>query len=144
MWRGSSFRPPRAVLLRSVPLLTSVGAFAFCSRPVLMQERSSTSTAAPKRIALLGATGGTGRHVLLLALARGHQVAALARDPSRLPKLPVHDPTQLRVVQGDCLQLESVQQLVRNTDVVISCVGARSRGDTIMTSLVGVFNSSNT
>jgi putative NADH-flavin reductase len=40
------------------------------------------------RIALLGATGGIGGHLLAWALAEGHDVHALARRPDRLPAQP--------------------------------------------------------
>ena len=38
----------------------------------------------PMRIAVLGATGGVGAHVVRLALEQGHTVVALARDPSKI------------------------------------------------------------
>jgi putative NADH-flavin reductase len=44
------------------------------------------------KIALIGATRGTGKHVLDQALERGHEVTVLVRDPSKLqagPKLQV-------------------------------------------------------
>ena len=37
------------------------------------------------RVALLGGSGRIGRDVLSWALATGHEVAALARDPASLP-----------------------------------------------------------
>jgi putative NADH-flavin reductase len=37
------------------------------------------------KLALLGATGGVGREVLSQALAAGHAVTAVVRNPSRLP-----------------------------------------------------------
>lgn len=38
----------------------------------------------PMRIAVLGATGGVGKHVVKLALEQGHTVTAIARDPSKI------------------------------------------------------------
>lgn len=50
--------------------------------------------AKPETFLVLGATGGTGTHFLRLALAEGHPVRALVRDPARLtvadPLLTVH------------------------------------------------------
>ncbi|MFE5587301.1 NAD(P)H-binding protein, partial [Kitasatospora sp. NPDC056531] len=36
-------------------------------------------------LAVLGATGGIGRHLVTLALADGHHITAAVRDPARLP-----------------------------------------------------------
>jgi uncharacterized protein YbjT (DUF2867 family) len=37
------------------------------------------------RITVFGATGGTGRQIVHLALEAGHEVIAAVRDPTRLP-----------------------------------------------------------
>lgn len=37
------------------------------------------------RLAVFGATGGTGRQLVEQALAQGHEVTAVVRDPARLP-----------------------------------------------------------
>lgn len=52
----------------------------------------------PQTIALTGATGFLGRHLLKLLLARGHFVKALVRNPTRLNDFS-HD--NLLVLQGD-------------------------------------------
>lgn len=39
----------------------------------------------PMKVAVLGATGGVGAHVVKIALEQGHQVLAMARDPSKIP-----------------------------------------------------------
>ena len=70
-------------------------------------------------IALYGATGKVARPVLDEALARGHKVTAITRDPSREP-LPSHG--NLKVEQGDILI--DVTGVVRGHDVVISAIGA--------------------
>jgi putative NADH-flavin reductase len=69
-------------------------------------------------IALFGATGRTGRRVLARALATGHAVRALARDPSRLAPHPA-----LTVLSGDVLDPDAVQRTVAGADAVISCLG---------------------
>lgn len=38
------------------------------------------------RIAIFGATGHVGRELVAQALASGHEVTALARDPAALPR----------------------------------------------------------
>ncbi len=72
-----------------------------------------------KTIALLGATGQTGRLFLKTALEQGYRVQALVRNPQKLTFS--HD--QLRVIQGDVLQARDVAELVRGTQVVVSLFG---------------------
>lgn len=71
------------------------------------------------QIALLGVTGATGQSLLEQALARGHQVTAIARNPA---KITVQHP-QLRVLQGDVTAASSLAAALPGCDVVISCVG---------------------
>lgn len=86
-------------------------------------------------IALLGATGHTGKHVLQQALARGHRVKALVRDPAKLKKqeglVVAADQDQLEIVQGNATDEEAIRRLIQNADVVVSCLGGTSRTDTI-------------
>lgn len=70
------------------------------------------------RIAVVGATGGTGRKVVELALARGHQVVAVARRPESVPPAP-----GLSVRRGDVLDVESLTNALRDVEAVISCIG---------------------
>lgn len=76
---------------------------------------------APSRILIVGATGGTGRELVARALARGHAVTALVRNPSRLRI----DHPQLTVVKGDVLDRGSVDAAVRGQDAVLSALGHR-------------------
>jgi len=71
------------------------------------------------KVLILGATGGTGRHLVLQALAAAHDVTVLVRDPSRLP--PGSD--RARVVTGDATDAAAVGQAVRGQDVVVSTLG---------------------
>ncbi len=74
---------------------------------------------APKRILIVGATGGTGRQLVAQALERGHAVTAFARNPA---KLGIEHPN-LRVVQGDVLDYASVEAAVKGQEAVISALG---------------------
>lgn len=69
-------------------------------------------------ILVFGATGKVGTHVVDEALARGHKVTAVSRDPSRIS--PQH--ANLTVVQGDLLDVPSVANLVEDRDVVVLSV----------------------
>jgi putative NADH-flavin reductase len=71
------------------------------------------------KIAVFGATGGTGRQVVQQALAAGHQVTALARDPSRLAGA---DPN-LTVVAGSVLDEAAVQQTLAGADAAVMALG---------------------
>ncbi len=74
---------------------------------------------APKRVIIVGATGGTGRQLVAQALERGHAVTALVRNPS---KLGIEHPN-LRIIQGDVLDYASVEAAVRGQEAVISALG---------------------
>ncbi len=67
------------------------------------------------RITIFGATGKTGGHLVRQALEAGHEVTAVARDPSKLAVL--HD--RLMVVQGDALDPAVVERAVQGTNAVI-------------------------
>ena len=71
------------------------------------------------RLLIVGATGGTGRALVDQALARGHDVTALARNPSRLPL--AHP--RLTVVTGDVMVPASLDHAVHGQDAVLSALG---------------------
>lgn len=75
-------------------------------------------------IALFGATGKTGGRVLDRALATGHEVRALVRDPAKLDpaKLDRAGPA-LTVIRGDVTDAASVAETVAGADVVLSLFG---------------------
>ena len=72
------------------------------------------------KIAIFGATGKVGRHLVDQALERGDEVTVLARDAS---KLTTRRHERLKVVQGDVLDPKDVEQAVAGTHAVLSAVG---------------------
>lgn len=70
------------------------------------------------QLALFGSTGRVGTRVLEYALAEGHTVRALVRDPSKLAPRK-----GLTVIAGDIHDLEKVRETVRGADAVISTLG---------------------
>jgi len=66
-------------------------------------------------IALYGATGQSGSRILNELLSRGHQVTAIARDPSKLPARP-----RLTVVEGDVSSAEAIAAKIKGADAVVS------------------------
>jgi putative NADH-flavin reductase len=70
------------------------------------------------QILVYGATGEVGSHVVDEALARGHYVTAVSRDPSRITQRHAN----LTAVSGDLLDPQSVAELVAAKDVVVTSV----------------------
>ncbi|HET9989792.1 MAG TPA: NAD(P)H-binding protein [Kofleriaceae bacterium] len=70
------------------------------------------------KLVVFGATGGTGRCILDLALAAGHDVLALARKPEAIT-LRDH----LAVEKGDVLDAGDVASAVQGADAVLSAFG---------------------
>ena len=68
---------------------------------------------------VFGATGGTGKHFVSLALKDGHRVRVLARNPA---KLAVQHPN-LQVQQGSITDMIKLDELVQGTDFVVSMLG---------------------
>lgn len=72
------------------------------------------------KIAVIGATGGTGKPFIMQALEHQHHVTALARSPQ---KLDIQHP-QLEVIAGDALQPEDVRRVVTGQDAVLCALGS--------------------
>lgn len=70
------------------------------------------------RIAVFGATGGTGRHLTTQAIGADHEIRALTRSPS---KLSTGD--RLTVIEGDVLDPDSVATTVETADAVVCLLG---------------------
>lgn len=73
------------------------------------------------KIAVFGATGGVGRHVVEQALERGHQVIAYARDGSRVPHAG-----QVEVVVGQLDDTKTLARCIEHADAVVNTLGART------------------
>lgn len=77
-------------------------------------------------IALFGATGGTGRHVLDQALTQGHGVCALVRDPAKLAER-----AGLTLVVGDVRDRDPVSRCVQGAAAVICVLGSHGNRDPV-------------
>jgi len=71
------------------------------------------------RLAVFGATGGTGMQVVRQALDRGHSVIALARRPEAI----TIDHPYLQVIMGDVLTPGIAETVVDGADAVVSALG---------------------
>ncbi|MEV0617401.1 SDR family oxidoreductase [Nonomuraea sp. NPDC050404] len=74
------------------------------------------------KLTIFGATGGTGRHLVDQALALGHHVTAVVRDPGRLPQA---DHPRLEPVTADVMNADAITATVTGRDAVISALGPR-------------------
>ncbi|GAA4843085.1 NAD(P)-dependent oxidoreductase [Kitasatospora terrestris] len=68
-------------------------------------------------IAVVGANGNIGRCLVTEALARGHLVTAVVRDPDRYQGLAMD------VLPGDVLEPEDVARVAAGQDALVSAVG---------------------
>jgi putative NADH-flavin reductase len=76
------------------------------------------------RIAVVGATGRTGRRVVQQALAGGNEVVALARRPDEVTGSAEDD--RLEVVRADVLDPDSLDRALTGVDAVVSTLGRSS------------------
>jgi uncharacterized protein YbjT (DUF2867 family) len=74
------------------------------------------------KILIIGPTGGTGRILLEKALEQGHEVSALARNPSAVAPRDYRP----RVLEGNTLDPDAVEAAVSGQDAVLSARGTRS------------------
>lgn len=78
------------------------------------------------RVAVLGSTGATGRHVVATALDRGHEVTALVRRPQSFVAT-----TRLReLAWRDVGDVDALAAAFEVCDVVISALGGAPKGPT--------------
>ncbi len=70
------------------------------------------------KLAVFGGTGRVGSRIIEYALAEGHTVRALVRDPSK-----VEARAGLEVVAGDVLNPADVERTIAGADAVISGLG---------------------
>lgn len=76
-------------------------------------------------MAVVGATGRTGVPLVQQALARGHRVRVLVRDPAKADRLL---PDGIEVVAGDATDPGALSRLVADADVVVDVSGPTKGG----------------
>lgn len=74
---------------------------------------------------VVGATGTTGREVVIQALSLGHSVTAFARNPTPLREIRHHN---LQLMSGDVMDPLTVEKAVRGKHAVLSTLGAGRKG----------------
>jgi putative NADH-flavin reductase len=73
------------------------------------------------KLVLFGATGNVGQRIAAEALRRGHEVVGVVRDPAAVQS---PDP-RVRLLKGDATDAESVAEVVRGADAVVSAISPR-------------------
>ena len=79
------------------------------------------------KLTIFGASGVTGTFLTEAALAAGHQVTAVVRDPARLS---VAGSPRLRVVTADLMDPLAISPAVAGADAVLATFGPRGTGPT--------------
>lgn len=77
------------------------------------------------KLTVFGATGGIGREIVGQALAAGHHVTAVVRDPARYTVTG----ERLEVFRADLTDPEALRPAVAGRDAVLSGLGARNRAE---------------
>ena len=80
------------------------------------------------KVLVLGATGSVGQHILQLGIERGHELTALVRNAEKLKSWE----RRVRVVKGDALDKDSVEQAVRGQEAAIYAIGIKTLGRTTL------------
>jgi putative NADH-flavin reductase len=73
---------------------------------------------------ILGATGGIGRHLVQLALERGHFITACVRSPQKIDN--THE--RLKKVRGDVFNADDMAGFMKEHDAVLSSFGPTVMG----------------
>ncbi|MFF4082464.1 NAD(P)-dependent oxidoreductase [Streptomyces sp. NPDC001777] len=76
------------------------------------------------RITVFGATGGVGQEIVRQAVAAGHEVTAVVRDPAGLP-VPLSEVQVCAMARLD--DPEALREAVAGRDAVLSALGSRTR-----------------
>src|SRR5579863_10429287 len=87
-------------------LLTILGSFTGSAHIQQTQETQMN-------VVLYGATGKSGSRILTELLARGHNVTAVARNPTGLP-------ANVKTVKDDLSDVNKIASLITGSDAVIS------------------------
>lgn len=86
-------------------------------------------------IAVFGASGRTGQRVVQAALAHGHTVRALVRDPAKLTADP-----GVTLVAGDVLVATDVAQTLEGAEGALSVLGGGTTANPGRTRSLGIHN----
>lgn len=86
----------------------------------------------PLRMVIFGGTGQTGTELVEQALAQGHSVRVLARNPEKAKALP----EQVEIQLGDATDAAAVAAAIEGQDAVLCAVGGQGLSDAVTRSQV--------
>ena len=75
------------------------------------------------KIAVFGATGGLGQHVLDKALAEGHEIVAYVRSPEKI----TYEHENLKVIKGDVFDKQKIIDSLKGVDAAFIAWRMRSQ-----------------
>lgn len=87
----------------------------------VVRAEGQAPAAAPRRVALIGASGNVGSRVLAELVARGHTVTGIARTPENITSHP-----RVTAVRGDVNEPAALAKILAGHDAVISAVPFRN------------------
>ncbi|PJE65321.1 hypothetical protein COU91_02270 [Candidatus Saccharibacteria bacterium CG10_big_fil_rev_8_21_14_0_10_47_8] len=73
------------------------------------------------KIAIFGATGGTGKELVKQALEQGHEITALVRNPQKLS----FTNKRVNIIEGDVLNKDDVSKTIQGNDTVLVALGVK-------------------
>ena len=80
------------------------------------------------KVLILGAAGSVGQHIVRGGIERGHDLTALVRSPEKLKAWE----SRVRIVKGDALDKDALEQAVRGQDASIYALGTKTIGRTTL------------
>ena len=83
-------------------------------------------------VLLIGATGFSGKEVLRELLSKNHNVTVITRNKSSFES----QQKQIKIIEGNVLDENLINEAVKNQDAVISCLGIGGKGNAKPNSLV--------
>jgi putative NADH-flavin reductase len=107
------------LLRRALLILLVITASAAHAQSV---EQPRSPAAMPLQVVIFGASGRVGSRITAEALARGHSVTAVSRDPARVTA----EHPRLSKVAGDVMSPDSIESIVSGHDAVVSAIGGNN------------------
>ncbi|TCM96534.1 hypothetical protein EV294_105401 [Paenibacillus sp. BK033] len=82
------------------------------------------------KIIVFGATGNTGKRVLLQGMQMGHEMTAFVRNPGKLSdQLGEHSARHVKVIAGNMMDPVSVSEALAHQDAAILAAGHAGQGE---------------